>query len=137
MAGPIAVTGASGFVGGQVARALAARGLAPLLVVRDAARAPRLPGATVRVATGYGAAAEMRAALAGAETLFLVPAEESRDRADQHRAAVDAARDAGVERIVYLSFVGAAADATFTLVRDHWATEQHIRAAARASRSRG
>jgi uncharacterized protein YbjT (DUF2867 family) len=29
---------------------------------------------------------------------------------------------------VYLSFLGAAPDATFTLARDHWVTEQHIRA---------
>ena len=35
---------------------------------------------------------------------------------------------AGVRRIVYLSFLGAAPDATFTLARDHWATEEHIRA---------
>jgi NAD(P)H dehydrogenase (quinone) len=40
---------------------------------------------------------------------------------------VDAARDAGVERIVYVSFVNAAPDATFTLARHHWATEEHIR----------
>ena len=31
-------------------------------------------------------------------------------------------------RLVYLSFLGAAPDATFTLARDHWATEEHIRA---------
>ena len=31
-------------------------------------------------------------------------------------------------RIVYLSFFNAAPDATFTLARDHWATEEHIRA---------
>ena len=31
-------------------------------------------------------------------------------------------------RLVYLSFLNAAPDATFTLARDHWATEQHIRA---------
>ena len=34
---------------------------------------------------------------------------------------------AGVRRLVYTSFVGAAPDATFTLARDHWATEEHIR----------
>jgi NAD(P)H dehydrogenase (quinone) len=59
----------------------------------------------------------------------MIPAAESADRVDQHRAAVDAAVDAGVPCIVYLSFVGAAPDATFTLARDHWETEQHIRAA--------
>jgi len=49
------------------------------------------------------------------------------DRVAEHVAAVDAAVDAGVERIVYLSFLGAAPDATFTLARQHWATEQYIR----------
>ncbi len=83
----------------------------------------------MRAASAYGVGEEMRAALAGAATLFLVPAEESKDRVDQHRTAIDAAVAAGVGRIVYLSFVDAAPDATFTLVRDHWATEEHIRAA--------
>jgi uncharacterized protein YbjT (DUF2867 family) len=40
---------------------------------------------------------------------------------------VDAAIAAGVARIVYLSFVGAARDATFTFARDHFLTEEHIR----------
>jgi NAD(P)H dehydrogenase (quinone) len=123
----IAVTGASGFVGGTTARLLAARGVPLRLVVRDASRAPEL-GADVRVASRYGAGAEMRAALEGADTVFLVPAEESADRLDQHKTAVDAAVAAGVQRIVYLSFVNASPDATFTLVRHHWATEEHIRA---------
>jgi NAD(P)H dehydrogenase (quinone) len=125
----IAVTGATGYVGGRVARLLAERGAVQRLVVRDPARAPRLPGAEVRAAARYGAGEEMRAALEGANTLFLVPAEESPDRVEQHKTAVDAAVAAGVGRIVYLSFLGAAPDATFTLVRQHWATEEHIRAA--------
>jgi NAD(P)H dehydrogenase (quinone) len=41
---------------------------------------------------------------------------------------VDAAVEAGVEHVVYTSFVGAAPDCTFTLGRDHWATEEHLRA---------
>jgi NAD(P)H dehydrogenase (quinone) len=123
----IAVTGASGFVGGHTARLLADRGVPLRLIVRDAGRAPALD-AEVRVASAYGAADEMRAALAGADTLFLVPAEESADRVEQHKTAVDAALAAGVRRIVYLSFIDASPDATFTLVRHHWATEEHIRA---------
>jgi NAD(P)H dehydrogenase (quinone) len=123
----IAVTGATGFVGGEVARLLAARGVPQRLVVRDPSRAPDL-GAEVRAASRYGAADEMREAFAGADTVFLVPAEESADRLEQHRTAVDAAVAAGVGRIVYLSFINAAPDATFTLVRHHWATEEHIRA---------
>jgi uncharacterized protein YbjT (DUF2867 family) len=83
----------------------------------------------VRSASRYGVGEEMRAALQGATTLFLVPAAESADRVEQHRTAVDSAVAAGVERIVYLSFVDAGPAATFTLARHHWATEEHIRAA--------
>lgn len=124
----IGVTGATGTVGGRVASLLAERGLPLRLVVRDAVRAPTLPEASVREAPGgYAAFGEMRAALAGVETLFLVPAHEAPDRVAQHRAAVDAAVAAGVSRIVYLSFLDASPSATFTLVRDHWATEEHVR----------
>jgi NAD(P)H dehydrogenase (quinone) len=35
---------------------------------------------------------------------------------------------AGVNRIVYISFLNAAPDSTFTLARDHYFTEMHIRA---------
>ncbi len=128
MAELIAVTGATGVVGRQVARLLAEQGVRQRLVVRDPSRAPVLPGADVRQVAGYGAAEDMRAALAGVDTLFLVPGAEAEDRRQQHFTAVDAAAAAGVRRIVYLSFVDARPDATFTLVRDHWATEDRIRA---------
>jgi len=124
----IGVTGATGFVGGEVARRLADRGAAQRLIVRDGTRAPQLPGAEVAVASRYGAADEMRAACEGVETLFLVPAAESADRVEQHLTAVDAAAAAGVRRIVYLSFLNPSPDATFTLVRHHWATEERVRA---------
>ena len=125
----IAVTGATGVVGGAVARLLSDRGLATRLVVRQPARAPELPESEVRRASSYGVREEMQAALEGCDTLCLIPAEESADRVTQHTTAVDAAVAAGVARIVYLSIVNPAPDATFTLARDHWATEQHVRAA--------
>src|SRR3954469_2970938 len=125
----IAVTGATGVVGGLVAALLAERGAALRLVVRNPARAPELPGAEVRQAAGYADRDAMQAAFEGAHTLLLVPAEEAVDRVAHHRTAVDAAVAAGVRRIVYVSFLGAGPDATFTLVRDHWATEEHVRAA--------
>jgi NAD(P)H dehydrogenase (quinone) len=123
----IAVSGATGQIGGRVAQLLAERGVEQRLIVRDAARAPSLEGASVGVASDYGAREEMTRALSGCDTLLLVSARESPNRIDQHRTAVDAAVDAGVERIVYVSFVNASPDAEFTLVRHHWATEQHIR----------
>ena len=123
----LAVTGSTGAVGGLVARALAADGVAQRLVVRDAARAPDLPGAVVRTAT-YRDRDAARAALDGVRTLFMVSAAESADRLHEHRTFVNAAAAAGVEHVVYTSFAGAAPDATFTLGRDHWHTEEHIRA---------
>ena len=128
MSGIVAVTGSTGVVGGRVAARLAAAGVPLRLLARDPARAPEHPGAEVRRIGGYGAGDDVRAALEGVDTLFLVPAEESADRVEQHRMAIEAAAAAGVRRIVYLSFVGAAPDATFTLVRDHWATEEIVRA---------
>lgn len=117
----IAVTGATGEVGRRVVSGLA--GVPHRSIVRDASRAV----GQYRVASDYGARGEMTAAFEGADTVFLVPAAENADRVAQHVAAVDAAVDAGVSRLVYLSFLGASADATFTLARDHWATEEHIR----------
>jgi NAD(P)H dehydrogenase (quinone) len=124
----IAVTGATGQLGGRVARRLASSGVPQTLLVRDAARAPQLPGATVAEAAFTDSEA-VRRALAGVPVVLMVSASESPDRVEQHRAFVDAAAAAGVGHLVYVSFVGAAPDATFTHARDHWHTEQHIRAA--------
>lgn len=124
---PFAVAGATGRLGGRVARRLAEAGVAQRLLVRDPSRAPQLSGATA-VAAPYGDAAAVRDALRGLRTVFMVSASETPDRVEQHRTFINAAADAGVEHLVYVSFYGAAPDATFTLARDHWATEEHIRA---------
>jgi uncharacterized protein YbjT (DUF2867 family) len=124
----IAVTGATGSLGGRVARELAARGLEQRLVVREPTSAPRLPGADVACAS-YEDSESMAKALDGVGTLFLVSAPENPDRVTLHRKAVEGARLAGVERIVYTSFMGAAPDATFPFARDHYATELAIREA--------
>jgi NAD(P)H dehydrogenase (quinone) len=123
----IGVTGATGGVGGRVAGRLAEHGVQQRLLVRDDARAPSLPHADVAVFGGYEDAEGMRRGLAGVGTLFLVSAAEDPARVLLHRTAVDAAVAAGVRRIVYTSFVGAAADSTFTFARDHFHTEEHIR----------
>lgn len=122
----IAVTGATGQLGGRIAKRLADAGVAPHLVVRDPARAPDLPGATVAQAT-YDDAPATRAALTGAPIVLMVSASEDPNRTAQHRTFVDAAVDAGVQHLVYVSFYGAAPDAVFAHARDHWDTEQHIR----------
>ena len=123
----IAVTGVTGGLGGRVARRLADRGVGQRLVVRDPGRAPRLAGAEVAAAS-YDDPERLRRAFQGARTLVMVSASEDPDRLRLHANVVDAAGDAGVERIVYTSFFGAAPDCTFTFGRDHWHTEERIKA---------
>src|SRR2546429_9980449 len=101
----LAVTGATGHVGGRVARLLSAAGVPQRLLVRDPARAPALDRATVFRAE-YGDAA--REALTDVDTLFMVSASESADRVDRHRAFVDAAGAGRVGRVGELSLHGAA-----------------------------
>jgi NAD(P)H dehydrogenase (quinone) len=123
----IAVTGATGALGGRVAAGLAAAGVPLRLVVRDPARAPSLDGAEVVGGASYADGEAMRRAFDGADTVFLVSAGEDIDRVSLHRSAVDAAAAAGVERIVYTSFAAAKPDTVFTFGRDHFHTEEHIK----------
>ena len=122
---PVGVTGSTGRLGGRVARLLAAAGLEQRLVVRSPARAPVLPGTTVAEAS-YADRDAVRRALDGLDVVLMVSAAESANRLDEHRAFVDAAAEAGVGHLVYVSFYGAAPEATFTLARDHHATERHV-----------
>jgi uncharacterized protein YbjT (DUF2867 family) len=125
-AGVVAVTGVTGGLGGRVARRLADQGARQRLVARDPARAPVL--AAAEVATGsYDDPDGLRRAFEGARTLFMVSASEDPDRMRLHANVVEAAAGAGVERVVYTSFFGAAPDCTFTFGRDHWHTEELIR----------
>ena len=108
-----------------MATRLATLGQPQRLLVRDLARAPQLPGAEIMRAS-YEDGPSMRVALSGIQVLFLVSGYEQA-RLEQHYSAIDAAVAAGVERIVYTSFLSAAPLATFTHAREHYLTEQRIR----------
>jgi NAD(P)H dehydrogenase (quinone) len=139
----LAVTGATGQVGGRVAVRLARLGLPQRLIVRDRSRAPKLPGADIFQVSSYGDPIAMGKALSGVETLFLVSAQEVMgvikqskdnnttipyyDRLHQHICAVSAAAAVGVRHVIYLSFLNAAPDATFILAREHFRTEEFVR----------
>ncbi len=140
----IGITGATGELGGRVAKRLAGFGLNQRVVVRDPSRMPRLAGAEVVTAASYGDAESMEQALRGIGTLFLVSARDRfgiahisaknhtkpplYNRLQQQITAVDSAVAAGVKHIVYLSVLNAAPDATFILAHDHFYTEEYIRA---------
>jgi NAD(P)H dehydrogenase (quinone) len=127
MTTPIAVTGSTGRLGRRIAQRLADAGVSQRLVVRDPSRAPQLPNTETATAS-FADGAAVRAALDGTSTVLMVSAEEAPDRVDQHRSFIDAAVAAGIDHLVYISFYGAAKDAAFTLARDHWATEEYLKA---------
>ncbi|OWY58632.1 hypothetical protein B7486_78935, partial [cyanobacterium TDX16] len=118
----IAITGATGGIGGRVARRLADADVDQRLVVRDPSRAPDLEtSAAVEVAVAaYDDPAALEAAFDGCDGVLFVSAAEDADRVGLHRNVVQAAAKAGVGHIVYTSFQGAAADCTFTLGRHHF-----------------
>lgn len=122
--GITAITGTTGRIGSRVARALADAGAQTRLIGRDPSKLPDdLPGAVAGLPAEYADTAAMRATLEGVDTLLLVSGRESADRVGDHRSAIAAAWEAGVQRVVYTSFLGAAEDCTFTFGRDHFHTE--------------
>lgn len=99
----ILVTGATGTVGRQVIEQLVKRGADVRALVRDPAKA-RFP-AGVAVAQGDMLDVDsLRAAFSGISTLFLLNAVVP-DEYTQALIALNVAREAGIERIVYLSVI--------------------------------
>lgn len=122
----IALTGVSGTIGGLVARELTLDNIPVRLLVRDHRRSPLLRHTKVAECS-YGDADASLTALEGVEVLFMVSAHESDTRLDDHKTFIGAAAEAGVRHVVYTSFIGASSHSTFTLGRDHGATEDYIR----------
>jgi dihydroflavonol-4-reductase len=111
---PALVTGASGFLGWHVARVLLERGFSVRALVRPGSRVDSL--AIEPVAGDLRDAASLARAAAGCGLVFHVAADYrlwAKDPADLYRSNVEgtrnllaAARQAGVERVVYTSTVG-------------------------------
>lgn len=99
----ILVTGATGTVGRQLVQQLAARGAQVRALVRDPAKADLPPG----VALAQGDLldpASLRPALDGVSSLFLLNAVAA-DEFTQALIALNLAKAAGVQRVVYLSVI--------------------------------
>lgn len=125
----IGITGATGHLGRLTVEALLDAGVEPsdiVAIVREPARAGDLAerGVQVRQAD-YSDPSTLPAALAGIENLLLVSGNEMGQRVAQHTAVIDAAKAAGVRRVVYTS--APRADVSELLVApEHRATEQAL-----------
>jgi NAD(P)H dehydrogenase (quinone) len=123
----IAITGATGQLGRLAVSAILRRepGADLVALVRDLDRGADL-GVPLRQAD-YHHPETLRAALAGVDVLVLVSSSDFNDRAGQHRNVIDAAKAAGVGRIVYTSILKGAAS-PLMLAPDHVATEAALAA---------
>ncbi|MFD5864799.1 SDR family oxidoreductase [Agromyces sp. NPDC127015] len=125
----ILVTAASGQLGRLVVDALLDRGVAPADIVataRDTAKLADLAERGVHTARlDYSEPASITAALDGVDRVLLVSGSEFGERAAQHQNVIDAAKAAGVAKLVYTS-APQAATADFVLAPEHRATEEAI-----------
>ena len=126
----IVVTGATGQLGQIVLEGLLATVPAEQIVaaVRTPDKAVHLQsrGIAVREAD-YSRPDALARAFAGAEKVLLISSSEVGRRVDQHRAAVDAGRSAGVKLFGYTSILHADTS-TLMLAQEHKRTEEYIRA---------
>lgn len=121
-----AVTAATGAFGRLAVAGLVARGLPVVAVARDPAKAADLEGAEVRIAS-YDDPAALATALEGIDRLLLVSGTDLGKRAQQHGNVIDAAKAAGVSRLLYTS-APRADTSPLALAPEHWATEQLVHA---------
>jgi NAD(P)H dehydrogenase (quinone) len=126
----IIVTGATGRLGSLVVDRLLDRVPADTVgvSVRDAAKAAPLAERGVRVRAGdFTDPTSLKEAFEGAEQVLVVSASISGPTAvAANCAAIDAARAAGAQRILYTSHQAAAPDSLFAAQPTHAATEEHL-----------
>ncbi|MFG1709643.1 NAD(P)H-binding protein [Nonomuraea sp. M3C6] len=126
----ILVTGATGSIGTHLVRLLLDRGVPFKALVRDETRGRAL-GCDV-VVGDFDDPGSLAAALAGADRLFLnaggaQPVDGEQPMIRQQRAAIDAARAAGVSRVVKVSVWGAHQGGRLA-EGAHWEIEEYLKA---------
>jgi NAD(P)H dehydrogenase (quinone) len=128
----IAITGASGQLGRLVADELARRGLAKRVTLgtRDPAKlAPTVHSDFRIVAANFDHPETLKQLFADSEVALVICGNAPNDvRIRQHRAAIAAAKQVGVRRLVYTSFVNPHETSLFPFAKVHAATEADMSA---------
>lgn len=123
----ILVTAASGKVGQHVVKELAARGQKPRVFLRNPDKAPPLKGLFSDAMQGdFDKPDTVAKALQGTDAVFLATPSDLRQAAWE-KAFIDAAKAAGVKRVVYLSAIGSTADSPLSLGRRHAEVEAYVK----------
>lgn len=130
--GTLVISGAGGQLGAEVTRVLLQRGVPPaqlILVTRTPDRLGEFAQRGVAIRRGdFSDADSLPLAFAGGTTLLLISTDHpGPERVAMHRAAIDAARSAGIRRIVYTSIVDVGERATEAMFTDHLKTEDALR----------
>jgi len=133
----ILVTGGTGFIGQALIRHLVELGHPVRTLIRPSARSPNLPkGVPVDITvSSLNDQRGLRAAMVGIQTVFHLASGEWRGpRASLMdidikgtRSVVDAAQDAGVERIFYVSHLGADRASAYPVLKSKAIAEEFIR----------
>lgn len=122
----ILVTGATGNLGRLIIESLIERGAEPQSIIAGARDVGKAADLGVRVVhLDYTEPASITTALEGVDTVVLVSGSEVGQRVAQHRAVVDAAKAAGISKIVYTS-APKATTSDLILAPEHKATEELI-----------
>ena len=133
----ILVTGGTGFIGKALVRTLVQSGYPVRMLIRPSPRSPDLPrGVPVEVALStLDDERSLRAAMVGVDAVYHLAGVERRGAyADLmsvdiqgSRLVAQAAADAGVERIFYLSHLGADRASAFPVLKAKAIAEEYIR----------
>ena len=125
----IALTGANGQLGRLVIEHLNKAGASGIrALVRSPEKAQDLVSSTVSVVQAdYDKPDTLTAALSGVDKLLLISSSEIGQRTRQHKAVIDAAKDAGVSFIAYTSILNADTS-PMILAKEHRETEAALKA---------